>query len=110
MISSAIVSIVTGWNTSRQPRHQSNDYRQVFEHRRLRSAKVTRRNELPTAFADVLDCAWEAGVAALPIVTVVNVLVGGILAFVGAVQLRRFGAGIYVADLVGVAEAREMAR
>jgi phospholipid/cholesterol/gamma-HCH transport system permease protein len=60
-------------------------------------------------FADVLDCAWEAGIAALPIVTVVNVLVGGILAFVGAVQLRRFGAGIYVADLVGVAEVREMA-
>jgi phospholipid/cholesterol/gamma-HCH transport system permease protein len=60
-------------------------------------------------FADVLDCAWEAGIAALPIVTVVNVLVGGILAFVGAVQLRRFGAGIYVADLLGVAEVREMA-
>jgi phospholipid/cholesterol/gamma-HCH transport system permease protein len=59
--------------------------------------------------SDVLDCAWEAGIAALPIVTVVNVLVGGILAFVGAVQLRRFGAGIYVADLVGIAVVREMA-
>jgi phospholipid/cholesterol/gamma-HCH transport system permease protein len=59
--------------------------------------------------SDVLDCAWEAGIAALPIVTVVNVLVGGILAFVGAVQLRRFGASIYVANLVGVAVVREMA-
>jgi phospholipid/cholesterol/gamma-HCH transport system permease protein len=59
--------------------------------------------------SDVLDCAWEAGIAALPIVTVVNVLVGGILAFVGAVQLRRFGAGIYVSNLVGVAVVREMA-
>jgi phospholipid/cholesterol/gamma-HCH transport system permease protein len=58
---------------------------------------------------DVLDCAWEAGIAALPIVTVVNVLVGGILAFVGAVQLRRFGASIYVANMVGVAVVREMA-
>jgi phospholipid/cholesterol/gamma-HCH transport system permease protein len=58
---------------------------------------------------DVLDCAWEAGISAVPIVTVVNVLVGGILAFVGAAQLRRFGAGIYVADLVGVAVVREMA-
>ena len=58
---------------------------------------------------DVLDCAWEAGIAALPIVTVVNVLVGGILAFVGAVQLRRFGVSIYVANLVGVAVVREMA-
>jgi phospholipid/cholesterol/gamma-HCH transport system permease protein len=31
-----------------------------------------------------------------------------ILAFVGAVQLRQFGAAIYVADLVGIAMAREM--
>ena len=35
--------------------------------------------------------------------------VGGILAFVGAVQLRRFGADVYVANLVGVAVVREMA-
>lgn len=59
--------------------------------------------------SDVLDCAWEAGLAALPIVTVVNALVGGILAFVGAAQLRRFGADIYVANLVGIAVVREMA-
>jgi phospholipid/cholesterol/gamma-HCH transport system permease protein len=36
------------------------------------------------------------------------VLVGLILAFVGAVQLRMFGAQIYVANLVGIAMAREM--
>jgi phospholipid/cholesterol/gamma-HCH transport system permease protein len=60
-------------------------------------------------FADVIDRAWEAGIAAVPIVTVVNVLVGGILAFVGAVQLQRFGASIYVANLVGIAVVRELA-
>jgi phospholipid/cholesterol/gamma-HCH transport system permease protein len=59
--------------------------------------------------ADLLDCMREAGAAALPIVTVINLLVGGILAFVGAVQLRRFGADIYVASLVGIAVVREMA-
>jgi phospholipid/cholesterol/gamma-HCH transport system permease protein len=58
---------------------------------------------------DLLDSMRDAGAAALPIVTVVNVLVGGILAFVGAVQLRRFGADIYVANLVGIAVVREMA-
>ncbi|PKU23048.1 ABC transporter permease [Telmatospirillum siberiense] len=58
---------------------------------------------------DLLSCMRDAGAAALPIVTVVNVLVGGILAFVGAVQLRRFGADIYVASLVGIAVVREMA-
>jgi phospholipid/cholesterol/gamma-HCH transport system permease protein len=58
---------------------------------------------------DLLDCMREAGVAALMIVTIVNMLVGGILAFVGAVQLRKFGAGIYVANLIGIAVVREMA-
>jgi phospholipid/cholesterol/gamma-HCH transport system permease protein len=51
------------------------------------------------------DCSWRA----VPIVVVVNFLVGAILAFVGAVQLAKFGAGIFVADLVGIAVAREMA-
>jgi phospholipid/cholesterol/gamma-HCH transport system permease protein len=58
---------------------------------------------------DLLACMRDAGAAALPIVTVINLLVGGILAFVGAVQLRRFGADIYVASLVGIAVVREMA-
>ena len=59
--------------------------------------------------SDLLRCFSEAGVEALPIVTVVNVLVGGILAFVGAVQLRKFGADIYIAALIGLAVVREMA-
>jgi phospholipid/cholesterol/gamma-HCH transport system permease protein len=46
---------------------------------------------------------------ALPIVLVVNFLVGAILAFVGAVQLLQFGAGIFVADLVAIAMVRELA-
>lgn len=58
---------------------------------------------------DLLSCVYEAGASALPIVTIVNVLVGGIVAFVGAVQLRRFGADVFIADLVGVAVVREMA-
>ena len=51
--------------------------------------------------------AADCSAAALPIVTVVNVLVGAILAFVGAVQLVKFGAGIYVADLVGFSKLRD---
>ncbi len=50
----------------------------------------------------------ECGARALPIVTLICFLVGLILAFVGAVQLRRFGAQIYVADLVGIAMSQEM--
>jgi len=58
---------------------------------------------------DLLTCVQEAGLEALPIVTIVNVLVGAILAFVGAIELRRFGADIYIANLVAVAVVREMA-
>jgi phospholipid/cholesterol/gamma-HCH transport system permease protein len=50
----------------------------------------------------------ECGAQALPIVTLVNFLVGVIVAFVGAVQLQRFGASLYVADLVALATAREL--
>jgi phospholipid/cholesterol/gamma-HCH transport system permease protein len=50
----------------------------------------------------------ECGAMALPIVSLISILVGLILAFVGAVQLRLFGAQIYVADLVGLGMAREM--
>ena len=58
--------------------------------------------------AELLEVLAESSSRALVIVAVVNVLMGAILAFVGAVQLRRFGAGIYVADLVGIASAREL--
>jgi phospholipid/cholesterol/gamma-HCH transport system permease protein len=58
---------------------------------------------------DVLEVLEESGPRSLLIVTVIGGLIGMILAFIGAVQLRRFGAGIYVADLVGLAMAREMA-
>lgn len=51
----------------------------------------------------------ETGASSLPVVTVVNLLIGAVLGFVGAVQLATFGAGLYLADLVGIAVAREMA-
>ena len=50
----------------------------------------------------------QCGAQALPIVTLISFLVGVILAFVGAVQLKQFGAQLYVADLVGIAMIREM--
>ena len=50
----------------------------------------------------------DAGPHAIIIVSVVNFLIGAILAFVGAAQLRKFAAGLYVANLVGLALVREM--
>jgi phospholipid/cholesterol/gamma-HCH transport system permease protein len=58
---------------------------------------------------DLLAGIHDAGVAALPMVALVNILVGAIIAFVGGIQLRRLGAEIYVSNLIGVTEVREMA-
>ena len=51
----------------------------------------------------------SCGGQALPIVSLICFLVGLILAFIGAIQLKLFGAQIYVADLVGIAMVRLMA-
>lgn len=58
--------------------------------------------------ADLLGFIWACGPQALPIVTLISLLVGLILAFVGAIQLLMFGAQIYVANLVAVAMVRVM--
>jgi phospholipid/cholesterol/gamma-HCH transport system permease protein len=50
----------------------------------------------------------ETSLGALPIVGLISFLTGLILAFVGSTQLEKFGASIYVANLVGLGMAREM--
>jgi len=50
----------------------------------------------------------QCGAQALPIVSLISILVGLILAFIGAVQLALFGAQIYVATMVGIAMIRVM--
>jgi phospholipid/cholesterol/gamma-HCH transport system permease protein len=57
---------------------------------------------------DLWICIQDAGPGALAIVTLISLLVGLILAFVGAVQLAMFGAQIFIADLVGLGTVREM--
>src|SRR3989475_2125827 len=58
--------------------------------------------------SDFLLVLQEVGAQALPIVSLISFLVGVILAYVGAIQLRQFGAQVYVADLVGIGMTREM--
>jgi phospholipid/cholesterol/gamma-HCH transport system permease protein len=57
---------------------------------------------------DLMHAFEAAGVGALGIVALINFLIGAVLAFVGAVQLQQFGAGIYVANLVAIGVAREL--
>jgi phospholipid/cholesterol/gamma-HCH transport system permease protein len=58
--------------------------------------------------SDLMLAIEDCGPHALAIVSLISFLVGLILAFVGAVQLRQFGAAIFVANLVGIAMVREM--
>ena len=59
--------------------------------------------------SDLLRALQDCGAQSLGIVTLINLLVGIILAFVGAIELRNFGAQIYVAHLVGIGMLRDIA-
>jgi phospholipid/cholesterol/gamma-HCH transport system permease protein len=50
----------------------------------------------------------RCGIDALGLVSLISVLVGMILAFIGAIQLKMFGAQIFIADIVGIAMTRVM--
>jgi phospholipid/cholesterol/gamma-HCH transport system permease protein len=57
---------------------------------------------------DVLFYIKRAGVEGLPIVGLISFLLGLIIAFMSSLQLKQFGANIYVASLVGVAMVSEL--
>jgi len=50
----------------------------------------------------------RVGADAVPIVVLITFLIGFVMAFQSAVQLKQFGANIYVADLVGLSITREL--
>jgi phospholipid/cholesterol/gamma-HCH transport system permease protein len=58
--------------------------------------------------SDLMLAIEDCGPNALPIIALISFLIGLILAFVGAIQLKQFGATIFIANLVGIAMAREM--
>lgn len=57
----------------------------------------------------VLHNIRSAGFDALPIVGLLSFLLGVVVAYQGADQLRKYGANIFVADLVGLSMLREFA-
>jgi phospholipid/cholesterol/gamma-HCH transport system permease protein len=56
----------------------------------------------------VMPIMERTGTDAVPIVVLINFLVGFVMAFQGAVQLKQFGANIFVADLVDLSVVREL--
>jgi phospholipid/cholesterol/gamma-HCH transport system permease protein len=67
----------------------------------LREPKTANWKEVPHLME-------KTGADAVPIVVLINFLVGFVMAFQGAVQLKQFGANIFVADLVGLSVTREL--
>ena len=57
---------------------------------------------------DVLPTMERAGADAVPIVLLINFLVGLVMAFQASVQLKQFGANLFVADLIGISMTREL--
>ncbi len=64
----------------------------------------------PRAFRkdDAFDHMEKTGVDAIPIVALISFLMGLIIAFVSSVQLRQFGANVYVASLVALSMVSEL--
>ncbi|SOE08594.1 phospholipid/cholesterol/gamma-HCH transport system permease protein [Hoeflea halophila] len=59
----------------------------------------------PAAIVTQID---HMGVRAVPIITLMSFLIGAIIAQQGAFQLRYFGAEVFVVDLVGILQLREI--
>ena len=58
--------------------------------------------------SDMMRLADQAGTQALPLVLLLGYLMGLILAFQSSIPLRRFGADIFVVNLVGLSLLREL--
>jgi phospholipid/cholesterol/gamma-HCH transport system permease protein len=68
---------------------------------------VSRRRRM-LRVPDLLRFADQAGVRSLPLVALLGYLMGLILAFQSAIPLRRFGADLFVANLVTISLVREL--
>jgi len=60
-------------------------------------------------FGAIVKNIEEAGVRAMPIVALTSFLIGVVIAYQGAVQLEKFGANIFIVDMIGVSVTRELA-
>jgi len=80
----------------------------VFGGRLLESAGVAWRSLKRLRVPSVVRHMHETGVQAIPVVAVIALLISVISAYIGAQQLRPFGAEIYTVDLVTIGVLREL--
>ncbi|MCK5122353.1 MAG: ABC transporter permease [Methylococcales bacterium] len=60
-------------------------------------------------FGAIVKNIEEAGVRAIPIIALTSFLIGVVIAYQGAVQLEKFGANIFIVDMIGISITRELA-
>lgn len=51
----------------------------------------------------------ESGVRAIPIIILTSFLIGVVITYQGAVQLEKFGANIFIVEMIGISLTRELA-
>jgi phospholipid/cholesterol/gamma-HCH transport system permease protein len=79
-----------------------------FLGRLLRAAWFSLRHPQRINWRDIGVTMERAGADAAPIVMLINFLIGFVMAYQSALQLKQFGANIFVADLVGLSVTREL--
>ncbi|MFZ4736419.1 MAG: MlaE family lipid ABC transporter permease subunit [Bradymonadia bacterium] len=79
-----------------------------FVGRMVRATGGVLRHPRTANWRDLGPLVARTGTDAVPIVVLITFLVGLVMAFQAAVQLKQFGANIYVADLVGLSITREL--
>jgi phospholipid/cholesterol/gamma-HCH transport system permease protein len=102
------------------PVSQPTAWQYVTETVQLVAASIAFIGEAALAFAhlprhrrmlrlpDLLRTIDQAGVRSLPLIILLGYLIGLILAFQSAIPMRRFGADLYVANLVAISLLREL--
>jgi phospholipid/cholesterol/gamma-HCH transport system permease protein len=82
----------------------------VFGGRLIEAAAVAWRSIKRLRVPSVVRHMHETGVQAVPVVAVIALLISVISAYIGAQQLRPFGAEIFTVDLVAIGVLRELGR
>ena len=105
----------TGWraiceNTGRKVYSSLSFMRELAEYlgRFLSAILRSIRHPRDFRFTSLVYHCQETGLRAVPIVALMSFLIGVVLAFQGASQLQRFGAEIFVVDLIAIAVLREL--
>ena len=96
-----------GWPRCRAPGAQARDAMGFFGRiavTTMRSLRSLHHLRVPSMVRHV----YETGIQAIPIVSLIAFLISVIVAYLGAQQLRQFGAEIFTVDLVAIAVLREM--